>query len=94
MTTLDEVLTSLGLPGVEQIEADLDAGRTLPVELYGDPEMHRLEQELIFSRSWSYACHESLVAKPGDYAVTRAGDIPIIVTHGRDGELREFVTVC
>lgn len=94
MSTLNEVLTRLGLPGVDQIEADLDAGTTLPVQLYGNADVHRLEQELIFSRSWSYACHESLVAKPGDYAVTRAGDIPIIVTHGRDGQLRGFVNVC
>ncbi len=30
----------------------------------------------------------------GDYAVTRAGSVPIIVTHGKDGQLRGFVNVC
>lgn len=94
MAQLDDILTRLGLPDADTIDRHLDEGRTLPVELYGDPEIYRLEQERIFATSWSYACHESQVAKPGDYAVTRAGNIPIIVTHARDGKLRGFVNVC
>lgn len=82
------------LPADEQILAALDHGETLPVEFYVAPEVHALEQERIFSRSWQYACHASQVAKPGDYAVTKAGSTPIIVTRGKDEELRAFVNVC
>ncbi|WP_340539261.1 aromatic ring-hydroxylating oxygenase subunit alpha [Nocardioides sp. GXZ039] len=94
MSTLDGILNRLGLPDADVLDQRLDEGKTLPVEFYTDPEIYRLEQELIFAKSWSYACHESQVAKPGDYAVTRAGDTPIIVTHGKDGELRAFVNAC
>jgi choline monooxygenase len=94
MMSFSEIQARYGLPSVEEMHAALDGGRTLPVELYTSPEVHALEQKVIFARSWQYACHESAVAKPGDYAVTKAGDTPIIVTHGRDGELRGFVNVC
>jgi choline monooxygenase len=94
MTAFSRIQSQYGLPSVEQMHAMLDRGETLPVELYTAPEVHALEQQRIFAKSWQYACHESALSKPGDYAVTKAGDIPIIITHGRDGELRGFVNVC
>jgi choline monooxygenase len=92
--TLDEIRVKYGLPSDEQMLADLESGATLPAEFYYAPEVYELEQEKIFGRSWHFACHESAVARPGDYAVTRAGNIPIIVTHGKDGELHGFVNAC
>jgi choline monooxygenase len=94
MTTLEEIRRRYALPSDEQILADLDRGHTLPVEFYFAPEIHALEQEKIFAKSWQYACHHSQVARPGDYAVTKAGNVPIVITHGRDGVLRGFVNVC
>lgn len=94
MTTFEDLRRKYRLPSDDEIRAGLDRGETLPVAFYVAPEFQALEQEKIFSRSWQYACHESKVAKPGDYAVTKAGDVPIIITHGRDGELRGFVNVC
>lgn len=92
--TFEEVRLSYGLPSDEEMFKALEDGHTLPATFYAAPEIHKLEQERIFSKSWQYACHESLLEKPGDYAVTKAGGIPIIITHGRDGELRGFVNVC
>ncbi len=94
MVQMEDVRTKYGLPSTDEMLARLDAGETLPAPFYYAPEIHRLEQEKIFAKSWQYACHESAVAKPGDYAVTRAGSVPIIVTHGKDGQLRGFVNVC
>ena len=34
------------------------------------------------------------LAKPGDHIVCRAAHVPILITRGRDGELRGFVNVC
>ncbi len=93
MVQMEDVRTKYGLPSTDEMLARLDAGETLPAPFYYAPEIHRLEQEKIFAKSWQYACHESAVAKPGDYAVTRAGSVPIIVTHGKDGQLRGFVNV-
>lgn len=94
MLQMADVREKYGLPADEEILAGLDEGATLPASFYYAPEMYALEQEKIFARSWQYACHESAVAKPGDYAVTKAGSTPIIVTHGKDGRLRGFVNVC
>lgn len=94
MTTLTDFLTTHGLPGPDELAAALERGETLPVEFYTQPEMLPLEEEHIFAKSWQYACHESALAKPGDYAVTKAGATPIIITHGKDGQLRAFVNTC
>lgn len=94
MMSFEEIRAKYDLPSVEEMHGALDRGETLPVELYTSPEVYDLERERVFNRSWQYACHESVVAKPGDYAVTKAGDVPIIVVHGKDGQLRGFVNVC
>jgi choline monooxygenase len=54
----------------------------------------RLERERIFRRAWQYAGHLGQVAEPGSYFAGRAGDVPVVVTRARDGELRAFLNVC
>ena len=77
-----------------QLLADLERGLTLPASWYSDPEILRLEHARIFRRSWQYAGVASDVAEPGAFFTCRAGDVPIVVVRGRDGELRGFVNVC
>lgn len=92
--SLDEIRLRYGLGSPSEIAEALEEGETLPVEFYFAPEVHALEQEKIFSKSWQYACHISLLENAGDYAVARSGDIPVVVTRGRDGELHGFVNIC
>ena len=68
--------------------------RTLPYDWYTDPAVLRLEQERVFGRSWQYAARLEQVAVPGQLATAWAGSVPILLAHGRDGELRGFVNVC
>jgi phenylpropionate dioxygenase-like ring-hydroxylating dioxygenase large terminal subunit len=67
---------------------------TLPWSWYFDPEILRLEQDVIFRRSWQYVGHLGQVAEPGSYFASRAGDVPVAVTRSQDGELRAFLNVC
>jgi phenylpropionate dioxygenase-like ring-hydroxylating dioxygenase large terminal subunit len=67
--------------------------RTLPWTWYADPEVLRLEGERIFARTWQYVGHTGLVAEGGFFAAT-AGQIPVVVTRARDGQLRAFLNVC
>jgi choline monooxygenase len=53
-----------------------------------------VEQERIFARSWQYVGHAGMAERPGDFFTAPAGRIPIVVTHGEDGETRAFVNVC
>jgi phenylpropionate dioxygenase-like ring-hydroxylating dioxygenase large terminal subunit len=68
--------------------------RTLPWAWYSDPEVLRREGELIFARAWQYVGHVGQVADPGSFFAASAGQIPVVVTRARDGELRAFLNIC
>src|SRR5437773_1943064 len=65
----------------------VEHGYTLPYRWYSEAETLRLEQERVFARSWTYGGRAEEVAEPGSYVTTRAGDVPLLVTRARDGEL-------
>jgi phenylpropionate dioxygenase-like ring-hydroxylating dioxygenase large terminal subunit len=67
---------------------------TLPWAWYADPDVLRREGERIFARAWQYVGHAGQVAEPGSFFASTAGQIPVVVTRARDGELRAFVNVC
>jgi phenylpropionate dioxygenase-like ring-hydroxylating dioxygenase large terminal subunit len=77
-----------------ELRVELERGRTLPASWYSDADVLRLEQERIFRHSWQYAGVVTDVAEPGSFFTCRAGDVPVVVVRGRDGELRSFVNVC
>jgi phenylpropionate dioxygenase-like ring-hydroxylating dioxygenase large terminal subunit len=63
--------------------------RTLPWGWYADPDVLRLEGDRIFGRTWQYVGHVGQVGEGGFVAAT-AGQMPVVVTRTRDGELRAF----
>ena len=67
---------------------------TIPWDWYSDPAVARLEQRLIFRRSWQYVGHTGDLAEPGSFTTSRAGDVPVVLVRGRDETLRAFVNVC
>jgi phenylpropionate dioxygenase-like ring-hydroxylating dioxygenase large terminal subunit len=77
-----------------ELREALAGGATLPADWYADPAVLRLEQERIFARAWQYAGRAELVAEPGDFFSSFAGQIPIVVVRDRSGSLRAFVNVC
>ena len=56
--------------------------------------MLRVEQERIFADAWQYAGPLAKVTEPGSVVAVQAGHMPVILTRGRDDELRGFVNVC
>jgi benzoate/toluate 1,2-dioxygenase alpha subunit len=54
------------------------------------------EDELarIFERTWVYLCHESQIARPGDYFATAIGRQPVFVNRQMDGALGCFINAC
>lgn len=67
--------------------------RSLPWAWYSDPEVLRQEGERIFARAWQYVGHTGQIARGGYFAAS-AGEIPVVVTRARKGELRAFLNVC
>jgi phenylpropionate dioxygenase-like ring-hydroxylating dioxygenase large terminal subunit len=76
------------------IGAGLARGETLPFDWYVDPAVLRAEQAHIFRHAWQYVGHAGQITERGSYFTARVGDIPIVVTRARDGDLRAFVNVC
>jgi phenylpropionate dioxygenase-like ring-hydroxylating dioxygenase large terminal subunit len=68
--------------------------RTLPWSWYTDPDVLRLEQERIFTRTWQYVGYTGQAAEPGSFFTAMAGRTPVVVTRARDEELRAFLNVC
>ena len=68
--------------------------RTLPWSWYSDPAVLRRENERIFARAWQYVGHKGQLAEDGSYFAAVAGQIPIVVTRAREGDVRAFLNVC
>ena len=62
--------------------------------LYTDPAVARLEQRLIFERTWQLAGHVSALPNPGSYLTADAGDQPVLVIRDEHGDLRAYRNVC
>jgi choline monooxygenase len=67
---------------------------TIPWDWYTSPEILLREQELIFRGAWHYAGPLEWVSEPGERFPCRAGEAPVVVVRGRDGELLAFLNVC
>jgi len=62
--------------------------------VFADPEIHRLEQQRIFRRTWCFLAHESSIAAPGDFLATTIGEDPVIVWRDKAGRIRAFLNTC
>jgi phenylpropionate dioxygenase-like ring-hydroxylating dioxygenase large terminal subunit len=67
--------------------------RTLPWSWYTDAAVLHREGERIFSRAWQYMGHSGQAAGAGSSFAGVAGDIPVVVTRAREGNLRAFHNV-
>jgi len=69
-------------------------GGTVDREIFTSPDVHRQELEKLFTRSWLFVGHESQVAKPGDFFVSRMGDESVILCRDERGGIHVFLNSC
>ncbi|GAA4658326.1 aromatic ring-hydroxylating oxygenase subunit alpha [Gordonia humi] len=62
--------------------------------VYTSPEIFQREMDTIFSTGWVYVAHDSEVSEPGDYLTRQIGSNPVVVAHGKDGEVRVLLNRC
>ena len=62
--------------------------------IYTDPELFELERRHIFGAGWKLLCHESEIARPGDFTTARLAGVNLMVVRGGDGLVRTFFNVC
>lgn len=62
--------------------------------VYIDPALFAIEQARIFGRAWIYLCHESEIARPGDYVLAQLGPDEVIVARQVDGGIAAMHNRC
>ncbi len=88
-----------GLPGMSQAELaraalPLAEAWTLPPAAYVRGDVHELEVERIFRRSWTPLARVDQLPEPGDYLTLDLMGQPVMVVHGADGAFRVMSNVC
>lgn len=79
-----------------QVTADLplEQAKTLPAEAYTSEEFLRWEMEHVLGANWICLAHVSQIPRPGDFINVEALGEPLIVVHGKDGQIRILSRVC
>lgn len=87
---LDAILEDL------QATAELPLSRatTLPAEVYTDESYFDWELDHVLRPAWLCLAHVSQIPQPGDFLNLDVLGEPLIVVHGKDGELRVLSRVC
>ena len=83
--SVDDFLRSVA-PGLDQ--------GTLPVRIFGDPDIHALELERIFTRGWVFVGHESEIPAKGDYVLRPIGEDQFILVRDENGVIRVLLNNC
>jgi Rieske 2Fe-2S family protein len=79
---------------VRALPARRKVGYTLEAPFYTDPEILKLDLDLIFGRHWIFVGVEPEIAEPGDCLTVDIGPHAIVVTRDDDMALNAFHNVC
>lgn len=73
---------------------DVQSEWTIPASIFNDPEVHRIERDNVFGRTWVFLGHESEVPERGDYVVRYISENQFIICRDEDGEFRAHLNAC
>ena len=71
-----------------------DVTKEVSMRVLADPDLHRLELERVFTRTWICLGHDSEIPNVGDYVVRNMGGDQVIVARGPDNEVHVSLNVC
>ena len=63
-------------------------------EIFTSPAIYKRELESLFTRTWLFVGHESLIPNPGDFYLSRIGEESVILCRDRTGEVHVFLNSC
>jgi phenylpropionate dioxygenase-like ring-hydroxylating dioxygenase large terminal subunit len=78
---------------LNDMEDNLSAGH-IPLDIFNNEEIYKLELEKIFGSCWVYMGHESEIPDEGDYAIRYIGEDPFIFVRDENGEVRLLFDSC
>lgn len=67
---------------------------SLDARYYTDPEIFKLEQQGLFSRTWQFAGHASQVKQPGDFFTFEIAGERLFCVRTHDNAIRAYYNVC
>jgi phenylpropionate dioxygenase-like ring-hydroxylating dioxygenase large terminal subunit len=73
---------------------DPETSYSLPSSFFFDPKVLEAERDAIFYKGWHVVGHVNELSEPGAFLTQDIFDQSVIVTRGRDGEVRAFHNVC
>lgn len=79
---------------IEKTGEALKEDKELPFAVNNNPEIHELELERIFAKTWNFIGHESEIPDNGDYVRRYVGTDPVVMTRDDNGELQVFLDIC
>jgi anthranilate 1,2-dioxygenase large subunit len=91
MISNEDRLDAIAIP----LEWKADRLSRVPYWVFQRKDVYVQEQKRLFrGRVWNYLCLEAEIPEIGDYVATYAGDTPIVVTRGNDGQIYAFENRC
>jgi len=72
----------------------IETAQCLPLAVYHDQEIFKLEQQAIFENEWVFICSTHELANTSDYLAFTMANEPIAIIRGEDGQLRALSNVC
>ena len=78
---------------IAEVQADLN-NHVLSPRVFNDVDIHRVELEKIFNRSWVFVGHVTEIESPGDYVLRYIGEDQFIMVRDADGEIRLLLNNC
>ncbi|WP_425417614.1 aromatic ring-hydroxylating oxygenase subunit alpha [Oricola indica] len=75
------------------MKEDLEQG-LVPMRIFNDPDVHRLEMQGIFTRSWIFIAHESEIPNVGDFVARSIGEDPYVCVRDENGDIRVLLNSC
>ncbi len=72
----------------------LQQALALPAPCYTDPDMPALDMRAVFAHGWELVGHVSRPTGIGDYVVTEAAGVPLLLVRSDATTLRAFHNVC
>ena len=63
-------------------------------EIFTSPAIYKRELESLFTRTWLFVGHESLIPNPGDFYLSRMGEESVILCRDRTGEVHVLLNSC
>jgi anthranilate 1,2-dioxygenase large subunit len=91
MISNEDGLDPIAIP----LEWKADRLSRVPFWLFQREDVYVREQKRLFrGRVWNYLCLEVEIPEIGDYVATYAGDTPVVVTRGHDGQIYAFENRC